>query len=113
MQVIKLYLPMKDNDGNDLMSLHDRFINDIRDVRENGNVARISGFTRFQAEGFWFDGEQAYVDDIKIYEFHVENKHFGGASAYLWNQAYQLCNDMKQECIYLQLNNDTELVRYK
>jgi len=111
MQVIKLYLPMQDNDGNDLMSLHDHFINDIRDVRENGNVARISGFTRFQAEGFWFDGEQAYVDNIKIYEFHVENQHFSKAYAYLWNRAYQLCKDMAQECIYLQVNNDTELVR--
>ena len=98
---------MKDNDGDDLMYQHASFIDHISDVE------KITGFTRFQAEGFWFDGEQAYVDDIKIYEFHVENKHFGGASAYLWNQAYQLCNDMKQECIYLQLNNDTELVRYK
>lgn len=113
MQVIKLYLPMKDNDGDDLMYRHSRFIDEIRQVRENGNVARISGFTRFQAEGFWFDGEQAYVDDIKVYEFHVENKHFGEAHAYLWKQAYQLCNDMNQECIYLQTNNETELVRYK
>ena len=77
MQVIKLYLPMKDNEGDDLMFLHGYFIADIKRVRKNGNVSRISGFTRFQAEGFWFDGEQAYVDDIKIYEFHVENAHFG------------------------------------
>jgi hypothetical protein len=113
MQVIKLYLPMKDNDGHDLMSLHNHFIADIRQVRENGNVARISGFTRFQAEGFWFDNDEAYKDDIKIYEFHVENQHFGEAYAYLWKHAYQLCNDMGQECIYLQVNNETTLVRYK
>ena len=102
---------MKDNDGNDLMSLHDRFINDIRDVRENGNVARISGFTRFQAEGFWFDGEQAYVDDIKIYEFHVANKDATDVYEMLWRHAKELCRTMKQECIYLQFNNETTLVR--
>ena len=100
---------MKDNDGNDLMSLHECFIDDTRTSASN----RISGFTRYEAEGFWFDGEQAYKDDIKIYEFHVENAHFGEAYAYLWNQAYQLCKDMNQECIYLQANNDTQLVRYR
>tara|TARA_R100001198_G_C5204203_1_gene192063 strand:- start:491 stop:805 length:315 start_codon:yes stop_codon:yes gene_type:complete len=104
---------MKDNNGNDLMDIHESFIDDIRDVRANGNTARISGFTRYQAEGFWFDDTQAYVDDIKIYEFHVENKHFGEAYAYLWKWSYYSCRDMEQECIYLQANNETELVRYK
>ena len=101
---------MKDNNGNDLMPLHDYFIKDIREVRENGNVARISGFTRFQAEGFWFDDRRMFRDDIKIYEFHVKNQHIGSAYAYLWNMAKRLCREMEQEAIYLQVDNETELV---
>jgi hypothetical protein len=105
MQVIKLYLPMKDNDGDDLMYQHASFIDHISDVE------KITGFTRFQAEGFWFDDGQAYVDDIKIYEFHVANKDATDVYEMLWRHARQLCRTMKQECIYLQLNNETTLVR--
>ena len=105
MQVIKLYLPMKDNDGDDLMYQHASFIDHISDVE------KITGFTRFQAEGFWFDDGQAYVDDIKIYEFHVANKDATDVYEILWRHARELCRTMKQECIYLQLNNETTLVR--
>ncbi|OUU25809.1 MAG: hypothetical protein CBC04_05920 [Verrucomicrobia bacterium TMED44] len=105
MQVIKLYLPMKDNDGNDLMYLHSLFIGDIADED------RITGFTRFQAEGFWFDGSTSYKDDVKIYEFHVANKDIGYVHGRLRRHAVTLCRQMKQECIYLQLNNETELVK--
>lgn len=110
MRVIKLYLPMKDNDGKSLMPHHSYFIDDMREVRENGNVAKISGFTRFKAEGYWFEDRRLFIDDILIYEFHVENRHFGSAYAYLWNEAKRLCKDMEQEAIYLQVDNETELV---
>ena len=105
MQVIKLYLPMKDNDGDDLMYQHASFIDHISDVE------KITGFTRFQAEGFWFDNGEAYKDDIKIYEFHVANKDATDVYEILWRHARELCRTMKQECIYLQLNNETTLVR--
>jgi hypothetical protein len=105
MQVIKLYLPMKDNDGDDLMYQHASFIDHISDVE------KITGFTRFQAEGFWFDNGKAYKDDIKIYEFHVANKDATDVYEMLWRHAKELCRTMKQECIYLQFNNETTLVR--
>ena len=105
MQVIKLYLPMKDNDGDDLMYQHASFIDHISEVE------KITGFTRFQAEGFWFDNGKAYKDDIKIYEFHVANKDATDVYEILWRHARELCRTMKQECIYLQLNNETTLVR--
>lgn len=114
MQVIKLYLPMKDNDGHDLMHIHNDFIDKIalhNKSRINDNrESEITGFTRYQAEGFWFDGEQAYVDDIKIYEFHVSNKNVGFVYTLLQRHAVNLCRKMEQECIYLQVNNDTEMV---
>ena len=106
MQVIKLYLPMQDNDGDDLMYQHSLFIGDIAEHKD-----RITGFTRYEAEGFWFDGCVAFKDNIKIYEFHVSNRNVGYVYALLKNHAINLCRDMKQECIYLQLNNETELVR--
>ena len=96
---------MKDNDGDDLMYQHASFIDHISDVE------KITGFTRFQAEGFWFDDGQSYVDDIKIYEFHVANKDATDVYEILWLHARELCRTMKQECIYLQLNNETTLVR--
>ena len=105
MQVIKLYLPMKDNDGDDLMYQHASFIDCISDVE------KITGFTRFQAEGFWFDNGKAYKDDIKIYEFHVANKDATEVYEMLWRHAKELCRTMRQECIYLQHDNETTLVR--
>lgn len=101
---------MKDNDGEDLMHLHDWFVDDMSDYNHI-----ITGFTRFQAEGFWFDDDKTYKDDIKIYEFHVTNKQVNNGNVYslLRRKAKSLCRKMKQECIYLQLNNDTELVRDK
>lgn len=111
MQVIKLYLPIKDNDGNDLMSLHGELIRAIKHRRLDGHKD-IEGFTRFEAEGHWFstDGDH-YLDEVKIYEFHVKNENIGSAYKLLKRYAGLLCIDMKQECIYLQLNNDTELVK--
>ena len=106
MQVIKLYLPMKDNDGDDLMWRHSNFIDTI-----SVNKHLITGFTRYQAEGFWFDSDTVYKDDIKIYEFHVSNKDVSIVYRLLRNHARALCLQMKQKCIYLQLNNDTELVK--
>jgi hypothetical protein len=115
MQVIKLYLPMKDNDGDDLMHIHNNFIDKIayhNKSRINDNKeSEITGFTRYQAEGFWFDSHEIYKDDIKIYEFHVSNKNVGIAYTLLQRHAVTLCRRMKQKCIYLQLNNDTELVK--
>lgn len=96
---------MKDNDGDDLMYQHASFIDYISDVE------KITGFTRFQAEGFWFDNGKAYKDDIKIYEFHVANKDATEVYEMLWHHARELCRTMKQECIYLQHNNETHLVR--
>ena len=96
---------MKDNDGDDLMYQHASFIDHISDVE------KITGFTRFQAEGFWFDNGKAYKDDIKIYEFHVANKDATDVYEMLWRHAKELCRTMKQECIYLQFNNETTLVR--
>ena len=96
---------MKDNDGDDLMYQHASFIDHISDVE------KITGFTRFQAEGFWFDNGKAYKYDIKIYEFHVANKDATDVYEMLWRHAKELCRTMKQECIYLQFNNETTLVR--
>lgn len=106
MQVIKLYLPMKDNNKADLMHFHDWFMDDISDYNHI-----ITGFTRFQAEGFWFDDDKTYKDDIKIYEFHVANKFVDNVYSLLRRKAKSLCRKMSQEAIYLQLNSDTELVR--
>ena len=111
MQVIKLYLPMKDNDKNDVMSLHGELIRALKHRRLDGHKD-IEGFTRFEAEGHWFstDGDH-YLDEVKIYEFHIKNENISSAYKFLKRSAELLCGDMKQECIYLQLNNDTELVR--
>ena len=97
---------MKDNDGDDLMWRHSNFIDTI-----SVNKHLITGFTRYQAEGFWFDSDKVYKDDIKIYEFHVSNKNVGVVYKLLQQKASDLRFKMKQECIYLQLNNETELVR--
>ena len=107
MQVIKLYLPMQDNSGNDLMYQHSLFIDEISKHKDY-----ITGFTRFEAEGFWFgDNNMAYKDNIKIYEFHVSNENMPNAYTLLKRHAVTLCRKMAQECIYLQVNNETELVR--
>lgn len=106
MQVIKLYLPMQDNNGDDLMYQHSLFIDKVKDKSHT-----ITGFTRFEAEGFWFDNDMVYKDNIKIYEFHVSSYHLQYVYDFLRSEAVTLCRNMKQECIYLQLNNDTELVK--
>ena len=106
MQVIKLYLPMQNNNGDDLMYQHSMFVDKIAEHND-----RITGFTRFEAEGFWFDGDMAYKDNIKIYEFHVSNENLAYAYSLLRRHARTLCRRMEQECIYLQVNNETELVR--
>ena len=113
MQVIKLYLPMEANNGHDLMCQHVRFIDELSQHSERGNNKDcITGFTRFEAEGFWFgDRVMAYKDNIKIYEFHVSNENMAFAYPLLKRHAETLCRTMEQECIYLQVNNDTELVK--
>ena len=98
---------MKDNNGEDLMHLHGWLVDDM--CEDYSHI--ITGFTRFQAEGFWFDDDKTYKDDIKIYEFHITNKHVDTVYSLLRRKAKSLCRKMKQECIYLQLNNETELVR--
>jgi hypothetical protein len=97
---------MKDNDGDDLMFLHSLFIDKVKLKSHT-----ITGFTRFEAEGFWFDNDVIYKDKIKIYEFHVSNSLLNYVYDFLRTEAVTLCRSMKQECIYLQLNNDTELVK--
>ncbi len=106
MQVIKLYLPMQNNEGDDLMSQHDLFIDKVKEKSHS-----ITGFTRFEAEGFWFDKEMVFKDKIKIYEFHVSNYYIQYVYDFLKTEALTLRKSMTQEAIYLQLNSDTELVR--
>lgn len=106
MQVIKLYLPMENNNGDDLMYQHNLFIDKVKEKSHS-----ITGFTRFEAEGFWFDNGMAYKDNIKIYEFHVSNYYIQYVYDFLRTEALTLCQNMGQEAIYLQMNNDTELVR--
>jgi len=112
---------MKDNNGNDLMHIHKGFIDkialhNVSRIKDN-RESEITGFTRYQAQGFWFgwslesDSHKVFNDDILVYEFHVSNKNVGLAYTLLQRHAVILCRRMKQECIYLQLNNDTELVR--
>ena len=68
---VKIYLPLKDNDGKCVIHAHTDFLEDIKDMPnlvEASKTSRlIEGFTITEAIGHWFDNDKHYIDKSKQY----------------------------------------------
>jgi len=117
MITIKLYVPLHDNDRNEKMSVHSHFIWRIQCINKVESVcnnidAFIGGFTVSEAVGHWFDNDTHYEDKQRIYEFHVdgESGHYLEVKHFLMQQAKIMCKSLKQECIYMTIDNQQHFI---
>ena len=104
MKVIKVYLPLEDNDGKSLDNWHTRFIQSMTEPTS------ITGFTVTDAKGYWFDGDVQYVDNQRIYEFHLSAEQSVDAEDWLRFRARMMCKMMEQECIYMTIDNQQHFI---
>lgn len=105
MKVIKVYLPLEDNNGKSLDNWHTRFIQSI------APEPCITGFTVTDAKGYWFDNDVQYVDNQRIYEFHLSAEQEVDAEDWLRFRARMMCKMMEQECIYMTIDNEQHFIK--
>lgn len=108
---VKIYLPLQDNDGNTTEQSHVNFIYAIKCMNKAFDGSFIGGFTITEAKGYWFDGDVQYVDNQRIYEFHIEaGTHRVQRLKFLKLRAKVACFQMKQECIYMTIDNEQHFI---
>ena len=106
MITIKLYVPLHDNDGNNRPHQHISLMNNLADYEH------ISGFTTYDAIGHWFNDGVHFKDSQRIYEFHVdgESGYYLDVEYFLMQQAKIMCKSLKQECIYMTIDNEQHFI---
>ena len=112
MITIKLYIPLHDNDGIEKMNVHRDFIWRMKCMNKVIEDF-IGGFTVSEAVGHWFDNDTHYEDKQRIYEFHVpdESESYLEVEHFLMSQAKIMCKQLKQECIYMTIDNQQHFIK--
>ena len=91
---IKIYCPVKDNDGNDLAELNNSIVNDL--------CYMFGGLTQYNASGLWVDNSVKYSDDIIVYvsfsEVPILESHYDFI-------VERIINDGKQFAVSVELDN--------
>lgn len=97
---VKVYIPLKDNDGNCVIQAHTDFLESLK------AEPRITGFTITEAIGHWFDDDKHYIDNQRIYEFHLCETVEVKAIYELKLMCQKACATTKQDCIYMTIDNE-------
>lgn len=109
MITFKLYVPLHDNDGIENKNVHRDFIYRMKCMNKAIGEDFIGGFTVSEAVGHWFDNDTHYEDKQRIYEFHVDGES-GKVEHFLMQQAKIMCKQLKQECIYMTIDNQQHFI---
>lgn len=102
MKLAQLILPKFDNAGKSLTWEHAQLQNDLRD--------QFGGFTWWEGQGSWRDGQRIVNDEVIVYSIAMEL----GAVLLLKTLARAVCVAARQECVMIVTpNGDVDFVRPK
>ena len=101
---VKIYIPLKDNDGKCVIHAHTDFLESLK------AEPMITGFTITEAIGHWFDDDKHYIDNQRIYEFHLSETVEVKAIHELKIMCQMACTTAKQECIYMTIDNEQQYI---
>jgi hypothetical protein len=111
---VKIYIPLQDNDGKCVIEAHTDFLEDIKHMPKLVEVSRtsrlIEGFTITEAIGHWFDDDKHYIDNQRIYEFHLSETVEVRAIHELKIMCQKACTTARQECIYMTIDNEQHYI---
>ena len=105
----KIYFPLFDNDGNDMDALKQFVIKD--------SIMYFGGLTTYSASGYYMMNDGIVkADKIEILEYYFDSMIYHAGSYpidYLKGLAQVICNDAKQECVLLVIDNESFFINKK
>ena len=107
---VKIYIPLKDNDGKCVIEAHTDFLESLKLERRHRAEPLIEGFTITEAIGHWFDNDKHYIDNQRIYEFHLSETVEAKAIHELKIMCQMACKQARQECIYMTIDNEQHYI---
>lgn len=110
MITFKLYVPLHDNDGDRMLNVHEWLIDKLTTCNTHESNQEINGFTTYDAKGYWMSGGKRYIDENRIYEFHIDEDARTSVEYYLKIIAQRLCSSLKQECIYMTIDGEQHFI---
>lgn len=91
---IKIYCPVKDNDGNDLTELNNSIVNNL--------CYMFNGLSEYKINGLWVNENIKYTDQINCYvcfsETEIKEHHYDFI-------VERILNDGKQFAVSVELDN--------